>query len=310
MRNIKIIGYGTYLPEHTVNFGDQIRYRTDKDETQVDMCVNACKKALEVAGLEINQIDLIISASAVMAQLLPNTASLIHEKIAMGLSMPAVDVNTSCSSFLTALDIASHYIELNTYKNILIISGDKASMGLNDKQKESYELFSDGAAAVVVAKSEDKNIGIIDSMQRTYSEGTHLTEIRGGASIMPSYNYDEKYRADYLFDMKGKEILLTTARIVPKFLDELFKRNNMTIDDIDLIVPHQASKALGMIMNRFNIPKEKYVDWVSEYGNMVSASIPFVFCTLLEKGQLKDKHRILLFGTAAGLTINGIIINI
>ena len=110
--------------------------------------------------------------------------------------------------------------------------------------------------------------------------------------------------------MKGKEILLTTARIVPVFLDELLERNKMTIDDIDLIIPHQASKALGMIMSRFNIPKEKYIDWVNEYGNMVSASIPFVLCKLLENGELKEKHKILLFGTAAGLTINGILLNI
>lgn len=309
MRNIKIIGYATYLPSNKVEFGNQTRYRISDNETQIDMNVKACKKALEVANLNISQIDLIISASAVMAQLLPATSCLIHEKIAKGYSIPAIDINTSCSSFLTALDIASHYIELNTYKNILIVSGDICSRGLNEKQKESYELFSDGAAAVVVTKG-DENIGIIDSMQKTYSEGTHLTEIRGGGSLQPGYKYSDNNREDYLFDMKGKEILLTTARIIPDFLEELLTKNKMNIDDIDLIIPHQASTALKMIMNRFKISREKYIDWVSLYGNMVSASIPFVLCKLLENGELKEKHRLLLFGTAAGLTINGIILNI
>lgn len=309
MRNIKIIGYGTYLPNNQVRFDDQIRYRANNGESQIDMNVKACQKALETANMDISQIDLIISASAVTAQLIPATSCLIHERIAKDYPIPAIDINSSCSSFLTALDIASHYIELGTYKNILIVSGDICSRGLNEKQKESYELFSDGSAAVVVTKCEEE-LGIIDSLQKTYSEGTHLTEIRGGGSLKPSYVYDEKDRADYLFDMKGKEILLTTARVVPEFLEELFSRNNMTIDDIDLIIPHQASKALGMIMGRFKIPKEKYVDWVDLYGNMVSASIPFVLCKLLEEGKLKDKHKILLFGTAAGLTINGIILSI
>ena len=309
MKKIKIIGYGTYLPSNKVQFGDQTRYRIIDNETQIDMSVKACAKALEVAKLDISQIDLIISASAVMAQPLPATSCLIHERIAKEYPIPAIDINTSCSSFLTALDIASHYIELNTYKNILIVSCDICSRGLNENQKESYELFSDGAAAVVVTRT-DENIGILDSMQKTYSDGTHLTEIRGGGTLKPFYEYTKDNREDYLFDMKGKEILLTTARIVPNFLDELLDRNKMTIDDIDLIIPHQASKALGMIMSRFSIPKEKYIDWVNEYGNMVSASIPFVLCKLLENGELKDKHKILLFGTAAGLTINGILLNI
>lgn len=309
MKNIEIIGYGTYLPNNKVEFGNQTRYRVNDEESQIDMNVKACKKALEVAKLNISDIDLIISASAVMAQLLPATSSLIHERIAKGLAIPAMDINTSCSSFLTALDIASHYIELNTYKNILIVSGDTCSKGLNKNQKESYELFSDGSAAVIITKGNN-NKGIVDSMQRTYSEGTHLTEIRGGGTLLPAYKYSEKILEEYLFDMKGKEVLLTTARIVPTFLNDLLSRNNLSIDDIDLIIPHQASKALGMIMDRFNIPKNKYIDWVNQYGNMVSASIPFVLCKLLENGELKDKHTILLFGTAAGLTINGILLRI
>lgn len=309
MRKIKIIGYGTYLPSNTVKFDDQTRYRINNKETQIDMSEKACIKALETAKMDISEIDLIISAAAVMAQPLPATSCLIHERIAKDYPIPALDVNTSCSSFLTALDIASHYIELNTYKNILIVSCDICSRGLNENQKESYELFSDGAAAVIVTKT-DENIGIIDSMQKTYSEGTHLTEIRGGGTLMPGYEFEQNDKSDYLFDMKGKEILLTTARIVPRFLDELFTRNNITIDDVDLIIPHQASKALEMIMNRFKIPKEKYINWVNLYGNMVSASVPFVLCKLLENGELKDKHKILLFGTAAGLTINGVLLDI
>ena len=308
MRRLKIVGFGTYLPDNVVYFEDQVRYRTTK-ENQVDMGAMACLKALENAHLEINQIDLIISASAVMAEPLPATSSLIHERIAKGLSIPAMDINTSCSSFLTALDIASHFIALDTYKTILIVSGDNCSKGINPKQKESYELFSDGAAAVIVTKSEE-NQGVVDSLQKTYSEGVHLTEIRAGGTILPGYMHTEENHEDYFFDMKGKEILLTTARILPKFLDEFMKKNQITLDDVSLIIPHQASKALKMIMDRMKIPKDKYIDWVSEYGNMVAASIPFVLCKLLEQQKLQKGDNVLLVGTAAGLTMSALLLKL
>lgn len=309
MKKIKIIGYGTYLPKNKVIFKDQVRYHST-GENQVDMAVEACNNALSQGNIKIEDIDLILSASAVAAQPIPATAVLIHEKIAKGLNIPAFDVNSSCTSFITALEIASNYIELNQYKNILIVASDISSIGLNEEQKESFELFSDGAAAIIITKSKAENVGVVASLQKTFSEGAHSTEIRGGGSLMPSYKYDVSNKADYLFDMKGREILLTTARSLPLVFEEFFEKNNITLEDIDLIIPHQASKALAMVMNRLNISTEKYVDCVQEYGNMVSVSVPFVLCKLLEEKKIKNGDRLLLCGTAAGLTINMLLLNI
>jgi len=309
MRRLKIVGYGTYLSSKELHFGDQTRYRMNGDDNQVTMSVKACQNALKSANMSINDIDLIICASAIMAQLLPATSALIHAELFQNLDIPAIDINTSCSSFITALDIASHYLELGTYNNILIVSGDAASKGMNINQKESYELFTDAAAAVIVTKGSEKE-GVFDSLQKTYSEGVHLTEVRGGGTLYPGSEFVPEKKEEYYFDMKGKEVLLTTARVVPKFIKELLTRNNLTVEDVDLIIPHQASPALKMVMGRLKIPEDKYIDWVSKYGNMVSASIPYVLCKLLEDKKLEDKHRILLFGTAAGLTINGLILDI
>jgi 3-oxoacyl-[acyl-carrier-protein] synthase-3 len=309
MRRLKIIGYGTYLPDNTINFGNQTRYRMLDDDNQVKMCAKACINAIKNANLDIKDIDLIICASAIMAQLLPATSALIHEIIANDTEIPAIDINTSCTSFITALDIASYYLELDTYKNILIVAGDAASKGLNINQKESYELFSDSAAALVVTKG-DNDEGVVDSLQKTYSYGAHLTEVRGGGTLYPGSEYDPAKKEEFYFDMKGPEVLLTTARLVPKFLNELLEKNKITLEDIDMIVPHQASQALGLVMSRFKVPKEKYIDWVSEYGNMVSGSVPFVLCKLLEEKRVKKGDTLLLCGTAAGLTINGLILKI
>ena len=91
-----------------------------------------------------------------------------------------MDINTTCTSFISAFDTISYLIEANRYNKVLIVSSELASVGLNPKQKESYELFGDGAAAIVLSKSSSENTGIIYGMQQTWSEGAHATEIRGG----------------------------------------------------------------------------------------------------------------------------------
>ena len=190
MRKIKFKGYGVELPKNTVNFKEQTRYRISGDEKQISLAVAACQKALKNANISINDIDCIVSASAVGIQPIPCMAALIHEKIAKGTSIPALDINTTCTSFITALDIMSYLLDSGRYKRVLIVSCDVASRALNPKQKESFQLFSDGAVAFIIEKT-DKEVGIIDAMQKTWSEGAHSTEIRGGLSNFHPENYSE-----------------------------------------------------------------------------------------------------------------------
>lgn len=303
MRKIEIVGYGTALPKKYVEFDGQRRYRASEDETQIGFAVEAANKALEKANLKITDIDLIVSASAVGIQPIPCTAALIHEQIAIGTDIPAMDINTTCTSFVTAFDTVSYLIDAGRYNRVLVISSEISSLGLNKNQKESYELFGDGAAAVILEKS-DKDCGVMYSMQKTWSEGAHSTEIRGALSNLPPWNYDGTNAGEFMFDMKGRQILSIAAKKLPEMFDSFFRENNITVDDIDVIIPHQASKALGMIMKKLKIPKEKYVDVVSKYGNMVSVSIPFTFIKSIEEGRIKKGDTVMLVGTAAGLTTN------
>lgn len=310
MRNIEIIGTGTCLPKNKIEINGQFRYRISGEETQLTLATNAAKKALENAKLTINDIDLIVSSAAVGCQPIPCTAALIHEQIAKGTDIPALDINSTCTSFITALDVVSYMIEAGRYNKVLVVSSDHASCALNPNQKESFELFSDGAAAVVIQKSDDKETGIIHSMQRTWSEGAHSTEVRGGlTSFHPKYHTEET-KEEYLFDMKGREVLTIAAKKLPKLFDEFFAQTNITIDDIDILIPHQASRALGMIMKRVGIPEDKYIDVVKDYGNMVSVAVPFVFCKALEEGKIKKGSKVVLCGTAAGLTANILLLKI
>lgn len=309
MRRIKFIGYGVELPKNTVNFKEQTRYRISGDEKQISLAVNACQKALKNANITINDIDCIVSASAVGIQPIPCMAALIHEKIAKGTSIPALDINTTCTSFITTLDTMSYLLEAGRYKRILIVSCDVASRALNPKQKESFELFSDGAVAFIVEKA-DKEVGIIDAMQKTWSEGAHSTEIRGGLSNFHPENYSESTKEEFMFDMNGKTILSLCMKVVPKMMKEFLENNNMKISDINMVVPHQASVAMPIIMEKMEIPRDKYINEVKEFGNMVSASVPMTLAHGLEKQKIKNGDIILLIGTAAGLTTNMMLIKI
>ena len=309
MRKIQFIGYGVELPKNTVNFKEQIRYRISGDEKQISLAVAACQKALKNANISINDIDCIVSASAVGIQPIPCMAALIHEKIAKGTSIPALDINTTCTSFITALDTMSYLLDSGRYKRVLIVSCDVASRALNPKQKESFQLFSDGAVAFIVEKT-DKEVGIIDAIQKTWSEGAHSTEIRGGLSHFHPENYSESTKEEFMFDMNGKTILSLCIKVIPKMMKEFLENNNMKIADIDMVVPHQASVAMPIIMEKMGIPKNKYINEVKEFGNMVSASVPMTLSHALEKQKIKNGDIILLMGTAAGLTTNMMLIKI
>lgn len=156
MRKLMIKGYGTALPQKTIHFGDQTRYRISGAENQLSLAVEAIEKALTRANLTISDIDCIVSASAVDVQPIPCTAALIHEKIAKGTAIPAMDINTTCTSFITALDTMSYLISAGRYQNVLIVSSEVGSLALNPKQKESFELFSDGAAAFILVTRQKK----------------------------------------------------------------------------------------------------------------------------------------------------------
>ncbi|MHC4039870.1 3-oxoacyl-[acyl-carrier-protein] synthase III C-terminal domain-containing protein [Streptococcus sp. KHUD_017] len=303
-RHVEIAGYGVCLPKNTVQFKDQTRYRVvENEQTQLDLAEAAIQAALENANLSIKDIDCLVSASAVGVQPIPCTAALIHERVAKGLSIPAMDINTTCTSFISALSTMSYLIEAGEYDRVLIVSSEVGSLGLNPKQKESYELFGDGAAAFIFQAS-DKDKGVIASLQRTWSEGAHDTEIRGGLTSYQPKEYSEETKTNFMFDMKGKKILLLSARVIPEMFQEFQEKSGISKDAVDYIIPHQASRALPLVMDKLGVSKDKYLNIVSEYGNMVSVAVPFGLAYALDHGYVKEGDTIFLMGTAAGMTVN------
>ncbi len=304
MRHVRLAGMGKALAGGELCFAGEKRYRLRAGETFSDLMYQASCRALAAAGMEIEDMDCIVCATATPVQAIPCNAALLHERLAKGLDIPAFDVNSTCTSFVTALDVLSCMTEMGRYRRVLIVSGDMASAALNPAQRESYELFSDGAAACVLTAAAEEDCGILYSRQKTWSEGAHDTEIRGGGSALPVFSMEEGNRPDYYFDMKGSRILKLCARKLPDFLNLCLREAGVRREDIDLVVPHQASRALDVMMPRLGFPKGTYVNRVSCYGNLISASIPYALCETAEEGRLQRGHLVLLIGTAAGLTCN------
>lgn len=304
-RKVKLIGWGNAIPEHAVFFGDQTRYRLQKGETLLDLAEEATASALHTAGLTIEDIDCIVCGMGTPLQAIPCNAALLHERIARQSDIPAMDINTTCTSFITALDVVSYLIAAGRYRTVLIVSGDTASAALNPDQKESYELFSDAASAFIVTQAEESDTSaVLYGEQKTWSAGAHDTEIRGGGGLMTAFELTEENRDNYYFDMNGPKILKLSAKKLPDFINNALDAAGVSRDMIRTVIPHQASKALGVIMPRLGFQKGSYVDHVDEYGNMISASVPYTLCRTITEGGIERGDTILLMGTAAGLTAN------
>jgi 3-oxoacyl-[acyl-carrier-protein] synthase-3 len=222
MRHCEIAGTGTWLPDATVTFGTHTRYRIAPDESHLDALATAARRALAAAGITAEDVDCLIGASAAGVQPIPCTAALVLEQLTTGGHAAAFDVNSTCTSFITALDVASRYLEAGDYETVLIVSGDVGTRFLNPDQPESFSLFSDAAAAVVLRRT-DRHAGVLASAQRTWPEHAHDTELRGGLSAHPASTYATGDPADYLFDMDGRARPVGHDAQAPRLLRRLLR---------------------------------------------------------------------------------------
>lgn len=310
VRGLQIDGYGVCLPEGTVTFGSATRYRAEAPAQHLDMLVDSAQKAIAAAGISADDLDCIIGATAGDVQPIPCTASLVQERVAPDARCAALDVNSTCTSFITALDVASRYLRDGEYRRLLIVAGDVGAQFLHPGQRESFELFSDAAVAMVVSPPSAEGVGVLASLQQTWPRHAHETELRGGGSRFPGRDFHPDNDHDYRFDMDGRAVLLSASRVLPGFFERFFEKAGTSVDEIDYVIPHQASRALPLIMRRIGIPEDRYANYVEDFGNMVSASVPFALAKAWDEGRIGRGSRVLLCGTAAGLTANALLLQL
>lgn len=295
--------------------GVQHRFYLNAKTSQSEFAATAVKQALKQAHLRKSDLDLLISTSAVPEQAIPGTACFVAHHLGLSKGTPAFDINASCLGFLVSLFTAINLLETQAYKRIAVVASDLASRGLNWNDLHSAPIFGDGAAAIIIesatqaVNSEGKIANCLAYLFETYAEGRHFCEIKAGGTRINSTT--EMTETDFQFSMDGKAVFKIAMQKLEKFIEKLLAQANLTHQDIDCVVLHQASH-LGMehAIHRMKFKPDTIVNIYSEHGNQVSASIPTTLFYADQQGKLAKGNKVLLLGTAAGFSIGGMILGL
>ena len=284
--------------------GVRTRYIADRlgAETQVELGLRAARSALERADLSADGIDLIIAASAVPQQLIPSTAPLYQR----GLGLPdaacqVLDVNTTCLSALSALDIAASFLETGRASRVLIVSSELASCALPWKTAPDVAgLFGDGAAAWVVELSQER--GLVGAAFESFPSAYEACQLPVGGTRNSPHDDSAHFLEQAFFQMTGDALFRLVRGQFTDFLDSFLDRVGWSRGDVDFFVPHQASPLSLLHMARaFQVREHRYVDLTRTHGNQIAASIPTAFSHARQEGKIKDGSKVLMLGTSAGV---------
>ena len=282
------------------------RFVLDRED-QVDLAVTASQRALESAGVAANQIDLILFAAAVPYQSIPSTAPLVQGRL--GISdgaCAAFDINSTCLSFLSAVDLLSSFFATGRYRRGLIVASEVASRGLPwDDDPTTAGLFGDGAAAAVCSPGDGSSALVAASME-THATAYDACRLGSGGTRYDFHRAPEEFARHSLFEMQGDTLFKTTVKHFPGFVDRLLAQAGWRHEDVDVVVPHQASPgALAHLARRSGFRPDVVVDISRDYGNQVAASIPTALDTAVKAGRVTPGTRMLMLGTSAGVSFGG-----
>ncbi len=323
MTPLSITGFGRYRPRQTRTsaqldaiFGETEGWTQDKfgiasrriaspDETSSMMGAEAAREALAMAGWKSGEFDALIGACGVMEQPIPGTSVLIQNALGLGKSgIWAFDVNQTCLSFLTALDVAAMGFETGRFKRVLIVSSDIASAGLDLKDPQTASIFGDGAAAVCVeARDDDAGPGLLSRQFETYGEGQDLATLRsGGTRIRVEEGFDALLEGSR-FHMDAFGIFKAAARSLPRIIDQVLGEAGLNRETVDLIICHQASHpGVEHVRRLMGGDPARVIDVFGSFGNQIAASLPNVLVEAHATGRIAPGKTILLLGTAAGIS--------
>ena len=314
----RITGTGSYLPqkvlsnhdlEKMVDTNDQwIQERTGikkrhiiaEDETTTDLAFNAAEKAIEAAGIENTEIDLIIVATTTPTRIFPSTASLVQERLGIS-GCPAFDLQAVCTGFVYALTVADKFIKSGSAKNALIIGAESLSRIVDWNDRNTCVLFGDGAGAVVLQASEET--GILSTHIHSDGKYNALLSVPTGPG---SIDTDAK---PYI-EMQGNDVFKIAVRTLSSIADETLLANNLSKKDIDWLIPHQANiRIITATAKKLGIPMDQVVVTVDEHGNTSAASIPLALDVAVRDGRIQRGETLLLEAFGGGFTWGSVLLN-
>ena len=313
----RIIGTGSYLPAKVLTNADlagtvvtsdewllqrtgiRERHIAADNEKASDLALQASRRALEMAGIAADQLDLIIVATTTPDMVFPSTACILQSKLGVK-NMPAFDVQAVCSGFVYALNTADLYIKSGQYEHILVVGAEVYSRILDWADRGTCVLFGDGAGAVVLKRSDTP--GILAS--RLHADGSHADilsvpgQVCGGAvSGRP------------LLQMDGGAVFKFAVKVLEEVALETLEAAGLQKTDIDWLIPHQANiRIIQATAKKLGMTMERVITTVDRHANTSAASVPLALDEAVRDGRIREGHRVMLEGVGGGFTWGAVLL--
>jgi 3-oxoacyl-[acyl-carrier-protein] synthase III len=313
-----LTGWGMYVPERVLSNADLeelvdtsdewivtrtgIRERriAGPGETSASMGVQAARQALERAGVDPRDIDILVVATSTPDQLMPSAACVVQTELG-ALRAGPMDVNAACSGFAYGLAVGVQFVRSGTSKTVLVVGTDTLSRFLNYQDRNTCILFGDGAGAVVLQAS-DEPVGVL-SIDLGALPGTgELLEIPGGGSARPASQETLAHKLHYM-TMQGREVFKHAVRAMGESTLKVIADAGLTPDQVDLLIAHQANlRIIEAMAKRLELPMERVFVNIDRYGNTSAASIPIAICEAHAAGRLRPGDHLAITAFGGGLT--------
>jgi 3-oxoacyl-[acyl-carrier-protein] synthase-3 len=317
-RYAHIVGWGKYMPERVLTnaeisemvdtsdewivarTGIQERRIAAEDESTATLALKAARAALETADLTPAELDLIIVASASPEHIFPATACLVQDGLGAN-NAGAFDLSAACSGWIYALSLAAQAIETGSIDHVLVIGAETLSRIVNWEDRTTCILFGDGAGAVVLGGS-DRPGGVLSYVLGSDGSGGETLSLPAGGSQMPA-SMETVNQNLHKIHMDGRKVFRFATRVMRQASLEAVEKAGLTMDDVALVIPHQAnSRIIESAARGLKLPEERVFVNLERYGNTSSASIPIALCEALESGRVQPDDRLVAVGFGAGLT--------
>jgi len=315
---------GKYLPKRVVTNKDLEKWMDTSDawiqertgirerhfvepgvETVSNMGAAAARDALKMAGLQTDDIDFIVFATLSPDYYFPGSGCLMQEHLGLH-GIGALDVRNQCSGFIYALTTATQFIKTGMYKNILVVGSEVQSTALNmtTEGRDTAVIFGDGAGAVVLSATDHDDVGILAS--NLHADGRHARKlfVEDPGSLKPERSTKEMIANGTVYPyMDGRFVFKHAVTRFPQAIEEALTTAGLTVDDLDLIIPHQANQRItDAICQRMKLPKEKVFANIHKYGNTTAASIPIGLTEAHEQGLIKEGSLVCIAAFGSGFT--------
>ena len=290
--NAVITGIGGYVPDYVLDNEELSRMVDTSDEwimTRVGikerhilteeglgtsyMARKAAKQLIQKTGVDPDTIDALIVTTTTPDYKFPSTASIVLGKLGLKNAF-AFDFEAACCGFLYSLDVAASMIQSGRYKKIIVIGADKMSSLVDYQDRATCVLFGDGAGAVLVEATEEEGVGVQNSYLRTDGKGLPFLHMKAGGSVCPASHFTVDHRLHYLYQ-EGRTVFRYAVTDMSDDVAEIMKRNNLTADDVNWVVPHEANlRIIEAVTKRVGLPMDKVMVNIQHYGNTSAATIP------------------------------------